>query len=144
MDSSQDKFFRVMNHRISVVITDTNLDYGDAKVQEDILDLIRKFQVNLVKLCQFGVIARLFWRNKNDQNKYHNTIQFLLCALHVIIEVQKLASNLKIFVKLWIFIYFFFFQLIILIQSDHTKEYMFLNKSHFNFFNLKQGLVIYS
>jgi hypothetical protein len=41
----------VMNHRISVVITDTNLDYGDAKVQEDILDLIREFQVNLVELC---------------------------------------------------------------------------------------------
>ena len=40
-----------MNHRISVVITDANLDYGDAKVQEDILDLIREFKVNLVELC---------------------------------------------------------------------------------------------
>ena len=50
-----------MNHRISVVITATNLDYGDAKVQEDILDLIREFQVNLVELWYFGVIAWLFW-----------------------------------------------------------------------------------
>ena len=47
----------MMNHRISVVITDTNLDYGDVKVQEDVLDLIREFQVNLVELCYFGVIA---------------------------------------------------------------------------------------
>ena len=72
-----------MNHRISVVITDTNLDYGDAKVQEDILDLIREFQVNLVKFCYFGVIAWLYWKNKNDQNKCHTIWFFFLVANNI-------------------------------------------------------------
>ena len=58
----------MMNHRISVVITDANLDYGDAKVQEDILDLIREFQVNLVELCYFEVIAWLFWKKHIGRN----------------------------------------------------------------------------
>ena len=35
------------------------------------------------------------------------------------------------------------FQLIILIQSDRQRVY-FLNKSHFNLFDLKWGLMIYS
>ena len=72
-----------MNHRISVVITDTNLNYGDAKVQEDILDLIREFQVSLVELCYFGVIAWLFWKNKNDQNKFHTIWLFFLVANNI-------------------------------------------------------------
>jgi hypothetical protein len=44
---------------------------------------------------------------------------YLLCLVHLIFDVLKLAANLEVFVKLWMFIYFLFFQLIILIQSDH-------------------------
>ena len=46
---AEDQFFRVMNHRITVVITNSqwnndSIDFGDANIQDDILELIEKFQ----------------------------------------------------------------------------------------------------
>jgi len=37
---AEDEYFRVMNYRIHVVITGANLNYGDANVQEGILQLL--------------------------------------------------------------------------------------------------------
>ena len=41
---AEDDYFRVLNFRIHVAITDANLDYGDSKTQERIQKLLKDFQ----------------------------------------------------------------------------------------------------